>query len=146
MLAPVVLAALVAAATLPAGAAGQALVVDLNGAATAGRNFQTVFVEDSLSVRIGHPALTITGPAGSTVTRLSVALTVDGNVPQAIEEGLVAETSTTGLSQHYDTQTGVLVITGAGTIDAYAETLSTLRYFNFVDEPGKGETKKLLKP
>ena len=83
---------------------------------------QRTFIEDGLSVRIGD-ALTVSGYTG-TITQATATLSVVAGVPFT-DEGLVADLGATGLSQNYDTASGVLTISGARTVATYTQVCTT---------------------
>lgn len=116
-------------------------ILDLNGSATAGNDFEAI-------VRIGQNAASIVSAdlqltdnisrlKGSndpdlnqkTIAGATVKIT---NLLDAAAEQLVADTSGTGISASYDSATGTLTLNGVDTVANYQQVLRTIKYQNTV--------------
>lgn len=107
-----------ATATLP--------VTDLNGAAT---GFDATFSHAAGGTpSLIAPAATITRTPSANLTGMT--LTLGGNVDGTAESLAVDLSGTTLTTTGYDTATGKLTITGAGTLATYQSVLRTATYAN----------------
>ena len=99
-------------------------LVDLNGPAEGGIDFQTTFYEGELPV----PIVSVDGFLKDNDSDQLVSLTV--SITNLLESGecLVADTAGTPISADYDGPSGVLMLTGNASLADYGQVLSTLRY------------------
>ena len=99
-------------------------VVDLNGPAEAGLDFQTTFYEGSEPVPIVDLDGFVSDDDSEQLVSLSVAIT---NLREP-GEYLIADTTGTPISASYDGQSGVLTLSGAANVTDYGQVLATLGY------------------
>ncbi len=131
----VMMAALIAGATwLPAAAETQAGVPILNVSGN------VIFPPGSSPVAVA-PALTITGPSGETLDKASVILGT-GFVSSEDYLSVAGQTGTSGtvngLTWTYNTNTGVLTVSGTGTYADYQAALREVVYGNTSATPTPG--------
>ncbi|WP_338441852.1 hypothetical protein VZG28_01300 [Synechococcus elongatus IITB4] len=114
-------------------AAGQSYVVfgnaapvlDLDGSATLSQDFGAVFTGTSVSV-VGS-GLTIEDLNSPTLAAATVTLV---NRPDGTAESLSAITTSTSISARYDSNTGVLLLSGLASVADYEQVLRTVTYTN----------------
>nr|WP_208673957.1 FG-GAP repeat protein [Synechococcus elongatus]AZB73754.1 hypothetical protein DOP62_11755 [Synechococcus elongatus PCC 11801] len=100
-------------------------VLDLDGAATPSQNFSTVFTGTSVSV-VGS-GLTIKDLNSPTLAAATVTLV---NRPDGTAESLSAITTGTSITASYDSNTGVLLLSGIASVADYQQVLRTVTYSN----------------
>ncbi|WP_338430538.1 hypothetical protein [Synechococcus elongatus] len=100
-------------------------VLDLDGAATPSQNFSTVFTGTSVSV-VGS-GLTIKDLNSPTLAAATVTLV---NRPDGTAESLSAITTGTSITASYDSNTGVLLLSGIASVADYEKVLRTVTYSN----------------
>ncbi|MBD2587774.1 FG-GAP repeat protein [Synechococcus elongatus FACHB-1061] len=100
-------------------------VLDLDGAASAELNFGAVFTGTSVSV-VGS-GLTITDLNSPTLSAATVTLV---NRPDGIAESLSATTTGTSITATYDSNTGVLLLSGLASVEDYQQVLRSVTYTN----------------
>ncbi len=108
-------------------------LVDLNGPAEAGIDYQTTFYEGSLPV----PIVALDGFIKDEDSEQLVSLTA--TIANLLEPGeyLVADTTGTPVSGEYDALSGILTLSGAASVAEYGQVLTTLGYGhagNAIDE------------
>jgi hypothetical protein len=106
-------------------------VIDLNGADGGGSDFAASWTEGSGAVAVIDTDATLLD-ADENLTSLAVTIT---NLLDGTSESLSADTTGTGLIANYNTGTGVLTISGAGTAAEYQQVLRTVTYNNTSENP-----------
>ncbi|MDL1983033.1 MAG: DUF4347 domain-containing protein, partial [Deltaproteobacteria bacterium] len=96
-----------------------------------GNDFSTIWTEGSGAVAIVDTDGTLID-SDENLTSLTVTIT---NLLNGTAESLTANAGATGLSVNYDSGTGVLTISGAGTAAQYQQVLRTVTYNNTSDTP-----------
>lgn len=99
-------------------------VVDLNGPAEAGIDFQTTFYEGS----VPSPIVALDGFVSDDDSEQLVSLTAMIANLREPGEYLVADTTGTPISASYDASSGILNLTGAASVAEYGQVLATLGY------------------
>ncbi len=123
------------ATTAPAAAAitfagvNDAPEINLNGADGA------VYIEQDLAVTVDAD-LTLADPDNTNLTSATVSIV--GGPGNAGMEFLGVDVGTTGLTDIYDANTGVLTLTGTATLLQYEQVLRTVTYRNDDDDPTLG--------
>jgi hypothetical protein len=107
--------------------------VDANGPA-AGIDFAANFVEDDLDnpILIVDPGLTVTDFDSENLSSAAVTIT---NLLDGADEVLSVQTAGTDITASYDSEEGVLSLTGSDTLANYQQVLRTLRYDNASQDP-----------
>ncbi|WP_338462174.1 hypothetical protein VZH09_01340 [Synechococcus elongatus IITB7] len=100
-------------------------ILDLDGSATPSQDFGAVFTGTSVSV-VGS-GLTIEDLNSSTLAAATVTLV---NRPDGTAESLSAITTGTSISASYDSNTGVLLLSGLASVADYQQVLRTVTYSN----------------
>ncbi|MBX7105962.1 MAG: EF-hand domain-containing protein [Gemmataceae bacterium] len=116
---------MIGSATLP--------VVDLNGAGTGN---DVTFISNGLPPVLIAPAATITRNPSASMTGMTVTLVAP---PDGAAESLAVDLTGTGLtSTGYDSLTGKLTISGAGTLATYQSVLQKVTYADAAGSPTAG--------
>ncbi len=105
--------------------------VDLNSDEP-GTGFATTFTEDGGAVLIVGAAASVADADDTDLQSATISLVTR---PNGVAESLSVDTSGTGLSASYDAVSGILSITGSGTLAEYTMVLRTLRYQNQSQAP-----------
>lgn len=111
-------------------------VVDLdanNSSGATGANFKTTFTEGGAPVLIADADATILDSDSANLSAVLVSLT---NIQNPGEELLTATTAGTNITSSYNTNSGLLRLTGKDTPADYAAVLRTVKYSNSSDNPG----------
>ena len=106
-------------------------VIDLNGGDGAGSDFAQTWTEDGGAVALVDADGTLIDADGN-LTSLMVTIT---NLLDGAAESLTANPGATGLIVNYDSGTGAMTISGAGTAAQYEQVLRTVTYDNSSDNP-----------
>ena len=109
------------------------IVLDANGDAD-GLNSIVVFEENGGPQAIAAEVV-ITHDSGETLNFASIALVVDEDESILPTESLAVDVGTTGIVAQFDSETGVLELTGEATIAEYQEVIQTLVYDNTAETP-----------
>ena len=110
-------------------------VLDLDAddsAGAAGVDFATTFVQDGGPVAVADADAILTDVDSGTLDSLSATLT---NLLDVNQEVLSADTSGTSLTANWNSASGVLTISGPGTLADYQSVLRTLAYDNTAQNP-----------
>lgn len=121
-----------------ATSAGDLPLADLNGNAGPGfDNAVTYSVGVDATVDVAADDATILDSDSASLAGATVTLTnpLDG----AAAETLAVTTAGTGIVGNYDTATGVLSLSGAGTVGEYQQVLRTITYANDAASPTGGD-------
>jgi len=110
-------------------AENQAPVIDLNGPEE-GWDYHCDYLEKSDPVRLVSMNMMISDSDDEMLTYAQVTLT---NRPDGLYELLDVVTTGTALSSKYDSETGILVVTGLAPVGDYVKVLKTLTYKNTSD-------------
>lgn len=99
-------------------------LVDLNGPAETGVDYQTTFYEGSLPI----PIVALDGFVEDEDSEQLVSLTA--TITNLLEPGeyLIADTTGTPISGEYDALSGILTLSGAASVAEYGQVLATLGY------------------
>ncbi|MEZ4516714.1 MAG: Ig-like domain-containing protein [Chloroflexota bacterium] len=110
-------------------------VVDLNGP-DAGMNFSAGYLGSNVPVHVSDPNATITDSDSQVLTKATLRLT---NYLDGALELLAANTVSTSITlTPYDTSTGILVLNGPDTVEAFQQVLRTATYVNSSVVPSSG--------
>ncbi len=108
-------------------------VVDLNGAAS---GFDVTFTSGGTPATFIAPAATIARNPAVNLTGMTVTL---ASPPDGVNESLAVDLTGTGLSTSgYDPVTGMLKITGSGTLATYQSALRKVNYTDVKSSPTAG--------
>lgn len=113
-------------------------VVDLNGPAEAGLDFQTTFYEGSTPI----PVASVDGMLTDDDSEELVSLTATITNLREPGEYLVADTTGTSISADYNASLGTLTLSGTASLDDYSQILATLSYGNVTTGPD--ETTRVI--
>ena len=97
-----------------------------------GRSFETTFTEGAGPVLVTDVDATITDVDDANLTSLTVSIV---NFPDGADERLIANPGTTGLIADYNDVTGILTLSGPGTLAEYQQVLRTVAYENLSEDP-----------
>ncbi len=114
---------------------GTASVVDANGPSEGGRDFQArLNTQADTSLAIVDPTL-IVRDDGDTIASAAITIT---NLRDGANESLAVSTAGTSITSNYDSNTGVLTLSGVDTKANYQAVLRTLTYANVDSDPTTG--------
>ena len=102
-----------------------------DSSAAGGNNFTATWIEDAGAVLVADIDATFID-ADENLSSLAVTIT---NLLDGTAESLTANAGATGLAVAYNSGTGVLTISGAGTAAQYQQVLRTVTYNNTSDNP-----------
>ncbi|CAN0347593.1 unnamed protein product, partial [Ectocarpus sp. 4 AP-2014] len=121
------------------------LLLDLNGTDTAGVSSTRDFIvgdqtaSGGTAVRSLFSDVEIVGAASLSGATLTIEDRLDG-----VDEILSAVTTGTTITAAYDTDTGILTLSGVATSEAYQQVLRTVVYNNTADDPSGQRTIRVI--
>ena len=116
----------------------QAPLVDLNGPAETGVDYQTTFYEGSPAIPVVAVDATVTDDDDEQIVSLTATIT------NMFDPGeyLSVDTTGTSIAADYDANSGVLTLSGAAAVGEYQQVLATLSYGNLA--VGPDETPRVI--